>query len=116
MLGRTENFFALLLSMIIGGIFFVEIGLIIGMYVKSSKTGTAISSVIFVVLYLIGSLYADFPEWYYLLKFIPSVEITQVMQGIFEGEFFILELGLFMAWIILATILLRFIVLRIKNE
>jgi len=114
--GSTENFFALLLSMIIGGIFFIEIGLIIGLHVKSSKTGTAISSVIFVVLYLIGSLYAVFPEWYYLLKFIPSVEITEVMQGIFEGEFFFFESILFIVWIILATMLLRVIVLRMKKE
>ncbi|MDQ0088716.1 ABC-2 type transport system permease protein [Paenibacillus anaericanus] len=75
-----------LLIMFIGGILFVEIGLIVGLKMNSSKNGTAVSSVLMVTLFLVTTLYQATPEWSYkLFVFIPSIEVVESLNSVLTG-------------------------------
>lgn len=108
--GFQSSILPLLIPMLIGGIIFIEIGVIIGFKISSSKNGSAVSSVIMVSLFLIVSVYKTLPDWTY--KFfitIPSIEITEVLNNVMQGKSIIsLETFLSLIWVlVLGTWILR---------
>jgi len=100
--GFDSTILTLLLPMLIGGIVFVEIGIIIGFKISSSKNGSAVSSVIMVSLFLIVSVYKVLPDWTY--KFfiaIPSIQVTEILNSVMQGNSIIsLETFLLLAWML----------------
>lgn len=95
----------LLLPMFIGGIVFVEIGAIIGLMIGSSKTGSAVSAVVMVLLFLIVSVYPSLPAWTYnLFVLLPSVEIVEIMSKLMDhGKVLVKESIFLIVWLILLT-------------
>lgn len=76
-----------MLYMVLGGIVFVQIGLIIGLKVNSSKTGSAISSALMVLFFLLPTLYLSLPDWSYaVVILIPSIEIVENLNSILNGS------------------------------
>lgn len=100
---------SLLLPMIIGGIVFIEIGMIIGLTVKSSQSGSALSSVVMISLFLIVALYQVLPKWTYnFLILLPSIEVTEVMQKILDGRDLIcMEMLLLIVWMFVLGFIIK---------
>ncbi len=77
----------LLVPMLVGGIVFIEIGAIIGLLISSSKTGSAVSAVVMVLLFLIVSVYPSLPQWTYsIFAILPSVEVVEIMNGLSNSQ------------------------------
>jgi ABC-2 type transport system permease protein len=87
----------------------VQIGLIIGLKINSSKTGSAVSSVIFIALFMVSSVYQSFPEWSYkFFAIIPSIEIVSNFNSIMnENGLLLTETLLLVAWIIGLTLWIK---------
>lgn len=90
-----------MLYMVLGGVVFVQIGLIIGMKVNSSKTGSAISSALMILFFLLPTVYLSLPEWSYVFVIlIPSIEIVENMNSILSGSgMMFTETALLCLWI-----------------
>lgn len=103
--GFDGRLLSLLIPMFLGGLLFVEIGMVLGLIVNSSKNGSAISAAVMVVLFLIVSIYLSLPEWTYkFLVFLPSIEVTEVISNIMDGNGVpVLEAILMGAWILVLT-------------
>lgn len=99
--GLSWNLIPTLLILIVGGILFVEIGLIIGLKMNSSKNGTAIASVLMVTLFLVSTLYQAMPEWSYkLFVLIPSIAVVESLNSVQEGSGLLaVEGALLLAWV-----------------
>jgi ABC-2 type transport system permease protein len=99
----------ILLFVLLGGIIYVQIGLIIGLKINSSKTGSAVSSVIFIALFMVSSVYQSFPEWSYkFFAIIPSIEIVSNFNSILNKNGLLLtETLLLVAWIIGLTLWIK---------
>lgn len=98
--GFNSIILILLVPMLIGGIIFVEIGVIIGFKINSSKNGSAVSSAIMVGLFLIVSVYKVLPKWSYkIFIFVPSIGITETLNNVIHNSSFLLfETLLSLAW------------------
>ena len=98
-----------MLYMVLGGVIFVQIGLIIGLKVNSSKTGSAISSALMVLFFLLPTLYLSLPDWSYaLIILIPSIEIVENLNSILNGTgMMFLETVLLCMWIGILTLWIR---------
>lgn len=96
---------SLLGIMLLGGIVFVEIGAIIGLLIESSKTGSAISAMVMVALYLVVSVYPSLPKWTYsIFMILPSVEVVEVMNALINSQGILWkEVGLLSAWFVILT-------------
>lgn len=103
--GMTMELLPTLLIMLVGGIVFVEVGIIIGLIVSSSKNGSAISSAFMVVFFLVASVYLALPEWTYsIFAILPSIEIVENINSILNGNGFkLLESLLLLLWLIVLT-------------
>ncbi|WP_340003427.1 ABC transporter permease [Paenibacillus sp. FSL K6-0276] len=96
----------MLLYMVFGGIIFVQVRIIIGLKVSSSKNGSAISSVFMVVFFLVASVYVALPEWTYpIFTVLPSIEIVENLNSILNGEGLLLvESLLLLLWIVVLSV------------
>lgn len=73
--------------MLAGGILFVEAGMIIGLKLDSSKNGSAVSSAVMVVFFLLASVYQALPDWTYpFFAALPSIEIVENLNRILNGD------------------------------
>ncbi len=73
--------------MLAGGILFVEVGMIIGLKLDSSKNGSAVSSAVMVVFFLLASVYQALPDWTYpFFAALPSIEIVENLNRILNGD------------------------------
>ena len=83
----------------------MEIGAIIGLMIGSSKTGSAVSAVVMVLLFLIVSVYPSLPEWTYnLFVLLPSVEVVEIMSSLMDhGKVLVKESIFLIVWLILLT-------------
>ncbi len=73
--------------MLAGGILFVEVGMIIGLKIDSSKNGSAVSSAVMVVFFLLASVYQALPDWTYpFFAALPSIEIVENLNRILNGD------------------------------
>lgn len=95
-----------MLYMVLGGVVFVQIGLIIGMKVNSAKTGSAISSALMILFFLLPTVYLSLPDWSYVFVIlIPSIEIVENLNSILSGSGMLFtETALLCLWIGLLTI------------
>ncbi len=93
----------LLLPMILGAVIFSAIGMIIGLKAKSTQSGTAISSVVMVVMFLVISVYSVFPSWTLeISRWIPSISLSQMMNVIFDQqEVLLVQTGIALFWVVL---------------
>lgn len=109
--GFSTDRLILFLPMILGAILFTSIGVIIGLKAKSTQSGTAISSVAMVTLFLIISVYGVFPKWTLeITRMIPSVSISQLMNSIMDyQEIVMIPLGIIVVWVIVLVGIIRFI-------
>ncbi|OIJ15556.1 hypothetical protein BKP35_00750 [Anaerobacillus arseniciselenatis] len=96
--------------MVIGGILFIQVGLVIGLLLHSSKTSAALSSIIMVVLFMTATFYPQLPEWHNVLQFIPSVVVVENMNGVFNGEFLGFELVLLIGWLAVFYLIIQSLV------
>lgn len=73
--------------MLAGGILFMEVGMIIGLKLDSSKNGSAVSSAVMVVFFLLASVYQALPDWTYpFFAALPSIEIVENLNRILNGD------------------------------
>ncbi|MEK4058581.1 MULTISPECIES: ABC transporter permease [Paenibacillus] len=73
--------------MLAGGILFVEVGMIIGLKIDSSKNGSAVSSAVMVIFFLLASVYQALPDWTYpFFAALPSIEIVENLNRILNGD------------------------------
>ncbi len=102
---------SLLFPMIAGGTIFTMLGLIIGLKAKSIQSGTAISSVVMVGMFLIVSIYTTFPPMVIeICNFIPSVALSQIMNSINDTGKILLQPSLIiMMWLVVGMIVLHII-------
>lgn len=85
--GLSWAFWPSLLYMILGGIVFVEMGIIIGLLVNSSKNGSAVSSAVMIIFFLGVTVYEALPKWTYPFFVVwPSIEISQNLNSILKGD------------------------------
>lgn len=103
--GINSRLCGLLVLMFLGGIIFVEIGAVIGLLIESSKTGSAVSAMVMIALFLVVSVYPSLPEWTYsIFMFLPSVEVVEVMNALNNSRGILwTECGLLFAWLVLLT-------------
>lgn len=111
--GVSFDIIKLLPFMVAGGILFIQVGLVIGLLLDSSKSSAAVSSIVMVVLFVTSSFYQQLPEWKSLLQFIPSVAIVENMHTVLEGELQVVTLLITGTWLVVTTGL---IVLLVKRE
>lgn len=104
--GLNIDLLSALIYMLLGGIIFVQVGIIIGLKVSSSKNGSAISSAFMVVFFLVASVYLALPEWTYpIFAALPSIEITQNLNSILSGEGILpVESLLLLIWIAVLSV------------
>jgi len=85
--GFSGNLIQLLLFVSLGGIIYIQIGLIIGLKISSFKIGSAISSVVFMSLFLVSSVYKFLPEWSYkIISLVPSIQIVENLNSIMNDS------------------------------
>ncbi len=102
--------------MVAGGILFIQIGIIIGLTMNSSKTASALSSIVMITLFLIGTLYQVLPAWEDVLKFIPSVVVAENIFAIFNRKILWFELGLLLLWILICYLIIQYLVKKELNR
>lgn len=109
--GVTKQLFALLIPMLVGGALFTLIGAIIGLKVKSSQNGSAVSSIAMVLFFLIVSVYESFPHWIRnIIVVIPSISIAEVMNKIMSvNSVAILQSGIVIIWLVLSFLFIKVI-------
>lgn len=98
--GLSPSLPLLLLPMILGGVIFVEIGIVIGLSVNSSKNGSALSAAIMVALFLVVAVYTAVPDLIQkIMLMIPSVAVSEVMAAVLNGgNIFGIPLLIALAW------------------
>ncbi|MCD8500850.1 MAG: ABC transporter permease [Bacillaceae bacterium] len=99
-LGYSNDIFLVLPFMIVGGILFIQVGLVTGLLMKSSKTSAAFSSIVMVVLFVTASFYQQLPEWYQVLQLIPSIVVVENIHGALNEQLLLKELLLLLFWLI----------------
>lgn len=104
--GLNIDLLSALIYMLLGGMIFVQVGIIIGLKVSSSKNGSAISSAFMVVFFLVASVYLALPEWTYpIFTALPSIEITQNLNSILNGKGILpVESLLLLIWIAVLSV------------
>ncbi|QQY79246.1 ABC-2 type transport system permease protein [Keratinibaculum paraultunense] len=104
--GFNSSIFPLLIPMLVGGIIFVQIGAIIGLKIESSQSGSALSSIVMVSLFLIVSVYELLPEWTHkLFVLIPSIGVTEVLNNLMTyNEFLIYQGSIVLVWVIIFSL------------
>lgn len=102
--------------MVVGGALFIQVGFIIGLMMNSSKTASAISSIVMVTLFLIASLYQQLPEWEYILRYIPSVIVVENLMAVFERQFAIFDIALLLLWTFLLFVTIICLVRKELNR
>ncbi|WP_051652492.1 ABC transporter ATP-binding protein/permease [Clostridium algidicarnis] len=109
--GITSELFVLIIPMLIGGSLFILLGEIIGLKVGTSQEGSAVSSIVMVLLFLIVSVYESFPEW--IGKFmimIPSISVAEIMNGIMaDNTVLLLQSVIVFTWFVLGVIYIKYI-------
>ncbi|MCD8511582.1 MAG: ABC transporter permease subunit [Bacillus sp. (in: Bacteria)] len=115
-MGVSFDIIKLLPFMVAGGILFIQVGLVIGMILDSSKSSAAVSSIVMVVLFVTASFYEQLPEWKTLLQFLPSVAIVENMHGVLGGQLDWVPLVIAGAWLVIMTGLIVFLVKRELNK
>lgn len=109
-LGFTKDLVAVFPMMVIGGIIFIQVGLVIGFLLHSSKSSAAVSSIIMVVLFITASFYQELPEWYTVMQFIPSVVVVENIKSIFQGSLQVFEVSLLVFWFIISTVIVHVLI------
>jgi ABC-2 type transport system permease protein len=85
--------------LLLGSVLFMNAGFIVGMIMNSIKSGTAVSSVLMVVCFLIGTIYPALPDWKSAFVILPSVQIVEILQRLMQGNGLLgLETVLLIAW------------------
>ncbi len=110
--GINTDLFMAIPVMVVGGTLFILIGFVIGLIMDSSKTASAISSIVMVTLFLIASLYQQLPEWENVLQFIPSVVVVENLIAVFNREFVMFDIVLLLFWTVLFYFIIIFLVKR----
>lgn len=109
-LGYSKELVGVFVIMVIGGILFIQVGMVLGLLLDSSKTSAAVSSIVMVVLFVTASFYQQLPEWYNVMQFIPSVVVVENIFAVFEGEVFGLQLGLLAFWLVVVYTVVQVLV------
>ena len=95
---------------VVGGIIFIQVGMIIGLTMNSSKTATALSSIFMVLFFLIGTLYQELSEWKAILQFIPSVVVVENFYGIFNEQFLVFEVVMLLLWAVILYLIIFYLI------
>jgi len=98
--------------MLVGGTLFILIGFVIGLIMSSSKTASAISSIVMVTLFLIASLYQQLSEWKMILQYVPSVVVVETLIAVFNRQFVMFDIVLLLAWTVLFYFIIIYLVKR----
>ncbi len=114
--GFNTDLFMSIPVMAVGGALFIQVGFIIGLMMNSSKTASAISSIVMVTLFLIASLYQQLPEWEYVLRYIPSVVVVENLIAVFDRQFAIVDITLLLVWFFLFYITIIYLVRKELNR
>lgn len=115
-IGINTDLFMAIPVMLVGGTLFILIGFVIGLIMSSSKTASAISSIVMVTLFLIASLYKQLPEWESILRFVPSVVVVENLIAVFNREFVVFDIVLILFWTILFYFIIIYLVKRELNK
>ncbi|WP_029503060.1 ABC transporter permease [Lachnoclostridium phytofermentans] len=109
--GFQPELLLLLIPMFLGGILFILIGTVIGLKVKSSQSGSAVSAFVMVVLFLIVSVYQLLPKWSYkFVLLIPSISVTEVINELMSVKGLLLyQSSIVITWLFLFCIVISLI-------
>jgi len=114
--GITTDLLMAIPVMLVGGTLFILIGFVIGLIMNSSKTASAISSIVMITLFLIATLYQHLPEWKSVLQYVPSVVVVENLIAVFNREFVIVDIVLLMIWTVLFYFIIIYLVKRELNK
>lgn len=114
--GISMDLLAVIPMMIIGGIMFIQVGMVLALVMDSSKTAAAVSSIVMVVLFMTASFYQELPELLVVLQFIPSVVVVESFFGALNREFLIFEGSLLIFWLGLLTEMIYFLAKKEENK
>ncbi|WP_397386742.1 ABC transporter permease [Paenibacillus sp. MMS20-IR301] len=97
----NSGFLAAMPYMLAGGLLFVEVGMIIGLKLSSAKNGSAVSSAVMIVFFLIVSVYGALPDWTYpLFIILPSIALVENLNSVMSGNApLLVESLLLLLWI-----------------
>jgi ABC-2 type transport system permease protein len=115
-MGFNSDLFISIPVMVVGGALFIQVGFIIGLMMNSSKTASAISSIVMVTLFLIASLYQQLPEWEYILRYIPSVIVVENLMAVFDRQFALFDIALLLLWTFLLFVTIICLVRKELNS
>ncbi|MCL6459220.1 MAG: ABC transporter permease [Gorillibacterium sp.] len=109
--GFSSEIIPALFFMVLGGVIFVEVGLLIGLIVNSSKNGAAISAALMVIFFLVTAVYQAMPDWtYWLFAIIPSIEVVVNLNSVLAGNGFpLVETAMLGGWLAVFTLWLVWI-------
>ncbi|MCL2718854.1 MAG: ABC transporter permease [Lachnospiraceae bacterium] len=109
--GVTSDIFILFIPITIGGALLILIGAIIGLKVKSSQNGSAVSSITMISLFLVVTVYQLLPEWVVrVMVAVPSVSITEVADMVMtQKPIAVLQSGIVIAWLFVCIIYIKYI-------
>lgn len=115
-MGVDQQLMSILPIMILGGTLFILVGLVIGLAMQSSKTASAVASIVMVTFFLIGSLYQMLPEWEKVLQFFPSVIVVENLFDLFNGNETAWNFGLLLVWVLVPFFVVAYFVRKEANR
>jgi len=99
--GLIGNIPWLFLLMAVGGAVFVSIGLLISLFSETERNGSAVASVIMVVLFLSGVVYEAFGSLAQVLRFIPSGLVINLFRDTMHNQpINVTDLAALLAWLL----------------
>lgn len=109
--GVNEVLLYLIIPMLIGGSLFILVGALIGLKVRTSQEGSAVSSIVMVLLFLIATIYESFPEWIVdFMNLIPSISVAEVINGIMaDNKLLVIQSLIAVGWFVIGLIYIRII-------
>jgi ABC-2 type transport system permease protein len=111
-LGFSSEVLLVFPIMVIGGILFIQVGMVIALLMNSSKTSAAVSSILMVVLFITASFYQQLPEWQQVMQFIPSVVVVENIHNILAGSLSLLQVGLLILWFVIFFVIIELLIRR----
>jgi len=115
-IGVNQELISILPIMLFGGILFILVGLVIGLAMNSSKTASAVASIVMVTFFLLGTLYQMLPDWEKVLQFFPSVVVVENLFDLFNGDETAWNVGLLLVWVIVPLFLVAYFVRKEVNK
>lgn len=115
-IGVDQQLMSILPIMLLGGTLFILVGLVIGLAMQSSKTASAVASIVMITFFLLGTLYQMLPDWEKVLQYFPSVVVVENLIDLLNGDETIWNVGLLLVWVLVPSFLVAQFVRKELNR